>query len=328
MKLSITKIKKISTIIVFAIAFVGLGCFVFAQVETVVNKHVLGDSDQDGLSDSEEATYGTDPNNADSDGDGYSDGVEITSGYDPLKPAPGDRVAFSSAKQASDLTDAANLTGTFSDTINEFIAKKESSNEAVSMNEINDLITGSLGEKIGGAITFETLPKIEVSQLNIKKQDYEDLSETERSEKLHKDSEKYLSDILYLLFTNAPQTITSESEFNEFKRDFVEHMNMLSTENPDYDYFRNFASKMETASQQAQKIEVPESLVETHVKLIQLIDGYLALRDPSLPAIEDPVTRVIIMSRARMLIELTGEFFKSADAALSQNTSTPASDSE
>lgn len=328
MKFSITKIKNVSAIIIFAIAFVGLGFFVFAQVETAVNKHILGDSDQDGLSDSEEASYGTNPNNADSDGDGYSDGVEITSGYDPLKPAPGDRTTFSLAKQASNLADTADLTDTFSDTINEFIAKKEGSNETVSMNEINDLITGSLGEKIGGAITFETLPKIETSQLTIKKQNYDNLSETEKTEKLKEDSEKYLSDILYLLFTNAPQAITSENEFNKFKQDFIERMNMLSTENPDYDYFRNFASKLETASQQAREIEVPESLVETHVKLIQLVDGYLALRDPSLPNIEDPVTRVIIMSRARMLIELTGEFFKNANTALSLEKSAPVSETE
>ena len=35
------------------------------------------DSDGDGLSDTEEATYGTDPNSADSDGDGLSDGQEV-----------------------------------------------------------------------------------------------------------------------------------------------------------------------------------------------------------------------------------------------------------
>ena len=42
------------------------------------------DSDGDGLSDSEEALLGTDPNNADSDGDGISDGDEVANGTDPL----------------------------------------------------------------------------------------------------------------------------------------------------------------------------------------------------------------------------------------------------
>ncbi|MHA7630708.1 Ig-like domain-containing protein [Corallococcus sp. M7] len=43
------------------------------------------DADNDGLSDAEEAQYGTDPRNADTDGDGLSDGVEVHSGRtDPL----------------------------------------------------------------------------------------------------------------------------------------------------------------------------------------------------------------------------------------------------
>jgi hypothetical protein len=42
------------------------------------------DSDNDGLTDSEEKEYGTDPNNPDTDSDGYTDSEEIDNGYDPL----------------------------------------------------------------------------------------------------------------------------------------------------------------------------------------------------------------------------------------------------
>jgi thiol-disulfide isomerase/thioredoxin len=43
----------------------------------------VGDSDGDGLSDSEEQSYGTDPNDPDSDNDGLMDGEEISLGTDP-----------------------------------------------------------------------------------------------------------------------------------------------------------------------------------------------------------------------------------------------------
>ena len=36
------------------------------------------------MNDSEEAEYGTDPNNSDTDGDGLSDGKEVADGTDPL----------------------------------------------------------------------------------------------------------------------------------------------------------------------------------------------------------------------------------------------------
>lgn len=44
------------------------------------------DTDNDGLSDTEEEQLGTDPNDADSDDDGVEDGVEIETGTDPLDP--------------------------------------------------------------------------------------------------------------------------------------------------------------------------------------------------------------------------------------------------
>jgi hypothetical protein len=52
------------------------------------------DDDNDGIRDSDEALYGTDPLNPDSDGDGLTDGQEVAFGSDPLNPdTDGDGVA-------------------------------------------------------------------------------------------------------------------------------------------------------------------------------------------------------------------------------------------
>jgi len=42
------------------------------------------DTDGDGLIDTDEKLYGTDPNNPDTDGDGFSDGDEVKNGFNPL----------------------------------------------------------------------------------------------------------------------------------------------------------------------------------------------------------------------------------------------------
>lgn len=57
----------------------------------------IADSDGDGLSDGEERNLGTDPTLADSDGDGYSDGEEVAGGFDPLDPnwSPADIYLYS-----------------------------------------------------------------------------------------------------------------------------------------------------------------------------------------------------------------------------------------
>jgi len=44
------------------------------------------DTDGDGLTDDQEAIYGTDPMNPDTDGDGYLDGDEVAGGYNPNGP--------------------------------------------------------------------------------------------------------------------------------------------------------------------------------------------------------------------------------------------------
>ena len=46
----------------------------------------FADSDNDGLTNSQESEYNTDPNNPDTDGDGVNDGDEVHIGTDPLVP--------------------------------------------------------------------------------------------------------------------------------------------------------------------------------------------------------------------------------------------------
>tara|TARA_Y100000748_G_C15467020_1_gene477298 strand:+ start:84 stop:1244 length:1161 start_codon:yes stop_codon:yes gene_type:complete len=50
------------------------------------NEPLNNDTDNDGLSNDEELTLGTDPNNPDTDGDGIMDGQETMDGTDPLEP--------------------------------------------------------------------------------------------------------------------------------------------------------------------------------------------------------------------------------------------------
>jgi hypothetical protein len=50
------------------------------------------DNDEDGLSNNDEAIWGSDPDNRDTDGDGYLDGEEVAAGHDPTIPAPNDKL--------------------------------------------------------------------------------------------------------------------------------------------------------------------------------------------------------------------------------------------
>jgi hypothetical protein len=64
------------------------------------------DFDSDGLINSEEGRWGSNPDNPDSDGDGYLDGEEIAADHDPTVPAPNDLLAGTQTAPPSSTTGA------------------------------------------------------------------------------------------------------------------------------------------------------------------------------------------------------------------------------
>lgn len=63
-----------------------LSCYDMVEDELAREPIDDPDTDGDGLTDTEEVTYGTDPENSDTDGDTYLDGDEVAAGYDPNGP--------------------------------------------------------------------------------------------------------------------------------------------------------------------------------------------------------------------------------------------------
>ena len=77
------------------------------NLTTIMPCEGLGDSDGDGLTDAEEQSLGTDPNNPDTDGGGVNDGDEIVNGTDPLDGADDNVVVDSDGDGLSDAEEAA-----------------------------------------------------------------------------------------------------------------------------------------------------------------------------------------------------------------------------
>ncbi|USN87847.1 MAG: hypothetical protein H6779_00155 [Candidatus Nomurabacteria bacterium] len=74
----------------------------YEDIISVRSELINKDSDQDGISDFDEATlYKTDPFTADTDMDGFIDSVEILRGYDPLDPNPEAATNYKSPKDVN-----------------------------------------------------------------------------------------------------------------------------------------------------------------------------------------------------------------------------------
>ena len=298
-----SKIKRYVLILV-CITFTYCTYFAYAQQDSFLGK----DSDNDGLTDAEESIYKTDSHNPDTDGDGYSDGVEVKSGYDPLKPAPGDR--FTASKNSTPNLDAQNnqtLTEKFAQTTKGFLATKDG--QTISPTELDSFLSNNFSSQIKEYPSFDNLPEIDIARIKIKQQDYKNLSEEKQRERESDDTKEYLTKLLTLFYSNLPEGALSNNDITTLYDNIQKRFVSFSTSSPDYAFFRDFADKMSLAIDQSYEIEVPQQLLEDHIKTLRIAKGYLQLKeDDSINSIDDPLSQMIILTRARNMMNFSENF--------------------
>jgi hypothetical protein len=314
------KIKYIKQLLLLAACFflAGFNYLTYAQQatsnptkNTVCDKTI--DSDCDGLTNAEEKLYGTNPNNIDTDNDSYSDNIEIESGYDPLKPAPGDRIVVANntttSNQSETLIDTApTLTDVFSQSITDLVKAK--GNEPISTDDINTLMDEQLSQNMGAPITFDTLPEVDISQIKVLEQNYSKLNDADKKIKESEDAKKYLEQMIYLLLNNAPTTITTTEDLANFQTDFFSHLDDLSATKNDSEYFSDLGNRLELFLNQVIEVEVPETMLELHTKILRLGKGILTLREASEYSDADPMSKILFFSKVNGYLKLFSDFFQ------------------
>lgn len=297
---------KISLLIFSALCVASFAFFSMAQENASSDKNIFLDSDQDGLSNAEEATYGTDPNNPDTDGDGYTDGIEIKSGYDPLKPAPGDKIVQNSSRSTvnssqTNNSDNKNLTEELSVEVASLINEKGGGTEEISLEDLDSIVEKTTSE----VLTFDDLPEVDESEIKIKKQNYGSLSEEKRKVKEKEDAIEYLTAVSYIIVSNSPQTISVMSDLEKLAEQFTGQINSFSTNLSDISYFKELADKGEAALDQLKEVRVPENVIDVHIKGIQLLKYSVSLKEQSQPDPNDPVSTILNLSKVQNLITLS-----------------------
>jgi len=300
----VTSFFVLFCLIVFSYTF-----FIFAQDQNT-NQNIFLDSDQDGLLDSEEKAYGTDPNNSDTDGDGYSDGAEISGGYDPLKPAPGDKIIPETSTSASLEVDETNLTQKLAAKANSLSTAK---NGEVSVDDIQNLVSEVLDEKL----IENSLPEISEDEIKIKKQNYSHLGEEKAFAKRKADLEDYIVAVLYIFSSNSPLPITSSNDVSGFLKSFLNNFNS-SLASSDFSALKNFGESGEKIIEQMKEIEVPEEMVETHKKGLQFAKYSVLIQETMKPNPKDPLSELLNISKIRGVLDSFSEFFSETEEKLNQ----------
>ncbi len=308
----------LASLIVLSFAF-----FVGAENNSKTASNIFLDSDQDGLSDEEEKIYGTDPRNPDTDGDGYSDGAEVRSGYDPTKPAPGDRLNAiagdtdtNTEKSGAVLGDSEekNLTADVAQKISALVASSEGTNKQVSLEEVQALVDESISNN---TVSEEALPEIKKEDLNIKKQNYGKLSEAKAQEKKKEDFLNYITAVMYIFSSNSPQPITSLSDAPKMLSGMTKTITTaLASRNTAR--LQTLMDSQKKIAEQLKTVEVPEDLVDIHIKALRFALYSENLGKLIQPKADDPLGEIANLSKLEGFLSSFSEFATEAGAKFAE----------
>lgn len=300
--------------VIFAvILFVSLSVYSLADsLNENDGESIFSDRDQDGLSDEEEEALGTDPMLKDTDGDSYSDGVEVESGFDPLIPAPDDRLDTygvggedpSLLDESEDEQDDASATEVFTNDLNNYLANSvEEGKEEISVDELTAIADAS----VAAAISYDDLPEIDLDEIIIKEQSYDDLSDEKKIERERQDAIQYFTASSYILFSHLPATPSGATDVMEILDHVTNNVNTIGTASPS-PYLKELSESSDKVLNKLKDIEVPQQYVDIHVRGMQLAQyGSVLSKDIEMSE-TDPLSTISTLSQIQGLFGISAEY--------------------
>lgn len=327
-----TKRLQLPLLVFSILVFASFGFFSIAS-ENFSGKNIFQDADQDGLTNEEEQLYGTDPQKADTDGDGYSDGAEVRSGYDPLKPSPGDKIVpttkettqasqTTTSLTASSLGEPSGRGGSNEDNLTEQVSQqiadilKDSSGDTTDTSATIQTMQENIQSLLDGKnIGSTSLPEIDENDIKIKKQNYSDLSEEERKAKIKQDTLEYVTKVSYILASNAPEVLSAPEDMEKIATSMMTNA-LTSIESGNSQYLQDLAEKGDQVLLELHNIEVPENMLSSHKKALQLFQYASALPKELKSFDTDPLSNLVVLSKMQSFLGILSSFVKEIDSTL------------
>lgn len=294
-----------TSLVFFVLLALSLGFYVSADDQQDVKEYSLfRDADQDGLSDEEEKVFNTNPFAKDTDGDSYSDGIEVESGYDPLKPAPGDKLVSPEdglGKGGYDDTSVdagANVTEQASREVAGILSGVSDENPSVKMQDIN----ASVEQLLQQSAVDVKFPEVDVESIHIKKIKCKDSEGEEKCLKRQKEATiEYLTILSYLVANNSPIALKENGDLDLVASSMMSDIMGAFSTGKFSGLLKNKA-KAEAFLNSVKEIEVPENMLSTHVKALQLALFSVGLAEAFEKIDDDPMGQISLLSQVQGLL--------------------------
>jgi hypothetical protein len=309
-------------VVFFALLLViSFAVFVSVSASDVFSgKNIFQDSDGDGLSNEEERLYGTDPFDKDTDGDGYSDGVEVKGGYNPLKKAPGDKIVIdgndtevSASKEGA--VSKENLTQKISKEVAKMVSEKGTNKSDVSLGDLDSAVNDALSGSENILLPSVSIDEIKVRALTKKEKK---LSASERKKLEEEYIVEYLTSMAYIMANNSPSAFQTVDELQSLASDVADQSNNALLLG-DFSYISDLSKNGERMLEQVKEVEVPEAMVDLHLKAIQMAKYSVALKDELVATknnTDDPLKNIATLSKIQGFLSVSSVFASEFGAKL------------
>lgn len=300
-------------------------CFVWLQVSSADESetNIFEDADQDGLTDQEEASLGTDPQNADSDGDGYSDGVEVESGYDPLIAAPDDRTAEEEEEETTAIEEDINLTEEFFEKLEEEKSAEietlstlsddpDAYEEALEVGDTNDLslteteveeILQETIEEAGESVDkIEEIPEEELNILDpVEGDEEEEDDDNDYLEEEKNQVEEYFIEVGYIIFQEAPELFENDGDITSVLFSLIGDVDD-DIEDGDRSSVAEWKQRGEAISEELREVEVPYVLKDVHGNGLAMLEYSIDQDEDAVFEGDDPIGLLSMIGQAQGLV--------------------------
>jgi len=203
----------------------------------------------------------------------------------------------------STATPDSNMTKDVARQVSTLMQNASGDNPEISMEQVRSLIDASLNQTSAA----DDISKIDTSQLKINKQNYNKLSSIKAKAKMKEDFTKYIASIFYIFSSNSPQPITSSKDISSVISSMTNSIaSAVSQEN--LNPISELSASGKRISEQLKDVEIPEKMIDLHVKAIVYAKHAENLNELLAPNPDDPLRELSNLGQLGGFIESLAAF--------------------